>query len=151
MSRIDIAGAPRKVGSAYPPPLDERHRTIQRIKLAAAGGLSQFGVNLTRLPHGDWSSQRHWHIAEDEFVFVLEGEAVLVTGQGEQTLKAGDCAAFPAGLRDGHHLQNRSAADVLLLEIGSRRPAQDACHFPDQGLAFGRGAVPVPYLNEAAA
>jgi uncharacterized cupin superfamily protein len=87
------------------------------------------------LPRGAWSSQRHWHSAEDEFVYVLEGEAVLVTDAGEETLRAGDCAGFRAGVRDGHHLQNRSAADVLVLEVGSRK-AQDTGEYSDIDMRF---------------
>ena len=87
--------------------------------------LTDFGVNLLRLPPGTWSSQRHWHTAEDEFVYVLEGEVVLVTDAGEETLRAGDCAGFKAGVKDGHHLQNRSQTDVVVLEVGSRKAEDD--------------------------
>ncbi len=76
--------------------------------------MTQFGVNLTRLPAGCWSSQRHWHTGEDEFVYVIEGEVVLVTDSGEEILRGGDCAGFKAGVADGHHLQNRSDRDPLV-------------------------------------
>jgi uncharacterized cupin superfamily protein len=95
-------------------------------------------VNLTRLPPGCWSSQRHWHAAEDELVYILEGEAVLVTDAGEETLRAGDCAAFKAGVPDGHHLQNRSDRDVVLLEVGSRCPQDEAVDYPDIDLQIPR-------------
>jgi uncharacterized cupin superfamily protein len=88
-------------------------------------------VNLTRLPAGAWSSQRHWHSAEDEFVYVLEGELVLVTDAGEEILRAGDCAGFRAGTPDGHHLQNRGTQDALFLEVGSRRTEYDEVIYPD--------------------
>src|SRR5258705_12097661 len=113
------------VGPLYPPPFDLPCRARERTKLGDPAGLTQFGVNLCRLPPGTWSSQRHWHTHEDELVYVLEGEVVLVTDDGEEVLQAGDCAGFRAGDPDGHHFQNRSGADVVLLEIGSRVPASD--------------------------
>jgi uncharacterized cupin superfamily protein len=82
--------------------------------------VTDFGVNLMTLPPGKWSSQRHWHSHEDEFVYVLEGELTLVEDGGETLLRAGDCAAFPKGTGNGHHLQNRSASKATYLEVGSR-------------------------------
>ena len=75
------------------------------------------------LPPGNWSSQRHWHSHEDEFVYVLEGELMLVEDDGETLLRAGDCAAFPKSTGNGHHLINRSGATAIYLEAGSRQPA----------------------------
>ena len=118
--RIDPKNLPAHTGTYYPPPYDQPCRARTRAKLGDAAGLTQFGVNLLRLAPGVWSSQRHWHLKEDEFVYVLEGEVVLVTDAGEEVLKAGDCAGFKAGEQDGHHLQNRSDRDVLLLEVGTR-------------------------------
>src|SRR2546423_4887237 len=120
--RIDIAALTPVIGTRYPSPFDTPCRARERIPLGDAAGLTQFGVNLQRLPPGAWSSQRHWHTAEDEFVWVVKGEVVLVTDDGEEVLVAGDCAGFKAGAADGHHIQNRSKSDALLLEIGSRRP-----------------------------
>jgi uncharacterized cupin superfamily protein len=137
--KIDIAAAPSKFGTGYPPPFDAQCQGRQRWMLGDAAGLSQFGVNLLRLPPGQWSSQRHWHTAEDEFVQVLEGEVVLVTDAGEEILRAGDCAGFPAGVPDGHHLQNRSDREAVLLEVGSRRPEYDACAYPDIDMAAPAG------------
>jgi uncharacterized cupin superfamily protein len=94
-------------------------------------GLTQFGINLLSLPPGAWSSQRHWHEGEDEFVYVVEGEVVLVTDAGDENLRAGDCAGFPANDGNGHCLQNRSAADALVLEIGTRVKGGDTAHYPD--------------------
>lgn len=74
------------------------------------------------LPPGGWSSQRHWHTHEDEFVYVLEGELVLVEDEGATVLHAGDCAAFPKNSGNGHHLKNESPAVAVYLEIGSRHP-----------------------------
>jgi uncharacterized cupin superfamily protein len=103
-------------------------------RLGNAVGLSHFGVNLVRLAPGAASSQRHWHKAEDEFVYILEGEVALVTDAGAQTLTAGMAAGFPAGKPDGHHLVNRSKRDVLYLEVGDRRPESDAAEYPDVDL-----------------
>jgi uncharacterized cupin superfamily protein len=137
VKKIDISATRRKQGSEYPPPFDERCRARVRRALGDAAGLTQFGVNLQRLPPGAWSSQRHWHTAEDEFVWVVEGEVVLVTDEGEEVLRAGDCAGFKAGVPDGHHLQNRSDREALLLEVGSRFPGEDDTDYPDIDLRWG--------------
>ena len=139
--RIDPKTLPETVGTLYPPPFDKPCRARGRRKLGDAAGLTQYGVNLLRLPPGVWSSQRHWHTAEDEFVWVLEGEVVLVTDEGEQLLVAGDCAGFPAGAPNGHHLQNRSTQEAVLLEVGSRRPDEDGCDYPDIDLVLKDGAT----------
>jgi len=130
MPKIDTASVPERTGSSYPAPFHLQAGERIRQSLGDAGGLSDFGVNLMRLPPNAWSSQRHWHSAEDEFVYVLEGEVVLVTDEGEQILTAGDCAAFPKGARDGHHLVNRSNATVVVLEVGTRS-ADDVCTYSD--------------------
>jgi len=135
MKKIDLAQAPRREGSGYPSPHDAPCRARLRQALGDAAGLTQFGVNLLRLVPGAWSSQRHWHTAEDELVWVLEGEVVLVTDSGEEVLRAGDGAGFKAGVADGHHLQNRSDRPALILEIGSRRP-EDAGDYPDIDLRW---------------
>jgi uncharacterized cupin superfamily protein len=124
--RINIGKLPVVTGTLYPPPFDEPCRARQRTRLGDAAGLTQFGVNLLRLPPGAWSSQRHLHTGEDEFVYIVSGEVVLVTDAGEEVLQAGDCAGFKADDGDGHHLQNRSGQDVILLEIGSRAPTSIA-------------------------
>ena len=121
MPKIDIAAAPERKGSGYPQPFDAPCAERVRQRLGNAGGLSDFGVNLMRLPPGSWSSQRHWHSHEDEFVYVLEGELALIEDGGETRLRAGDCAAFPKNSGDGHHLINRSGAMAVYLEIGSRQ------------------------------
>ncbi len=118
--RIEVEKLQSVVGTLYPPPFDEPCRARERIRLGDVAGLTQFGINRLRLPPGAWSSQRHWHTGEDEFVYILSGEVVLVTDAGEEVLRAGDCAGFKANDGDGHHLQNRSGQDVVLLEIGSR-------------------------------
>lgn len=122
MPKTDIAAVPMRKGSGYPSPFDVPCATRTRRRLGDAGGLEDFGVNLMTLPPGAWSSQRHWHSHEDEFVFVLEGEVTLVEDQGRTLLRAGECAAFPKGTRNGHHLINESSAVAIYLEVGSRHP-----------------------------
>ena len=139
MKKIDLDSAPTRHGAGYPAPLNQPCLPRRRWRLGNAAGLTQFGVNLLRLPAGAWSSQRHWHLTEDEFVYVLEGEVVLVTDAGEETLVAGDCAGFKAGMQDGHHLQNRSDQEAVLLEVGSRNPQGDAVAYPDVDLELHAG------------
>jgi uncharacterized cupin superfamily protein len=118
------------VGTDYPPPHDAPCRERRRRRLGNVFGLSQFGVNQLELAPGTWSSQRHWHEREDEFVYVLEGEATLVTDEGETTLGPGMVAGFPAGTGNGHHIVNRSAGVVRLLEIGTRA-AEEIAYYSD--------------------
>ena len=120
--KLDPAVIDVERGSDYPPPFDAPCRDGERKRLGDAAGLSQFGVNLLRLPPGSWSSQRHWETASDEFVYVVSGEVILITDAGEETLHAGDAAGFKAGTPDGHHLQNRSTSEALVLEVGTRLP-----------------------------
>jgi uncharacterized cupin superfamily protein len=134
--RIDPKTAPSQTGCGYPSPFDLPCAARARQRLGDAAGLTDFGVNLLRLPPGVWSSQRHWHMAEDEFVFVIEGEVVLVTDSGEEVLGVGDCAGFKAGIKDGHHLQNRSSQVAVVLEVGSRKPSEDQGEYPDIDLRF---------------
>ncbi|HEV2513730.1 MAG TPA: cupin domain-containing protein [Devosia sp.] len=122
MPKLDIASVPIHKGTGYPAQFNAFSADRLRQRLGDAGGLVDFGVNLTSLPPGNWSSQRHWHSREDEFVYVLEGELVLVEDGGETVLRAGDCAAFPKGTGNGHHMINRSEARAVYLELGSRHP-----------------------------
>jgi len=144
--RIDPKDLPAQVGTFYPPPYDQPCRARERRKLGDVAGLTQYGVNLLRLPPGSWSSQRHWHTEQDEFVYIVSGEVVLVTDAGEEILKPGDCAGFKAGEKDGHHLQNRSNADALLLEIGTRTPS-DGGEYSDIDMAFQMGG-PAMYTRK---
>ncbi len=145
MPKIDPMSAPVGSGSRYPVPFDEPCKARSWKRLGDAAGLTQFGVNLLRLPPGTWSSQRHWHALEDEFVYVLEGEVVLQTDQGEELMRAGECAGFKAGIPDGHCFQNRSSAQAVLLVVGSRNDA-DHGEYSDIDMTFtpgrysGRGA-----------
>jgi uncharacterized cupin superfamily protein len=142
MKKVDLNSVLVRIGSSYPAPLDGPCRERRRAALGDAAGMSQFGVNLLTLPPGAWSSQRHWHSAEDEFVWVLDGEVTLVTDAGEEVLRAGDCAGFKAGVADGHHLQNRSHHTAHVLEVGSRRPDQDVTEYPDVDLRWVGNAGP---------
>lgn len=130
MPKIDIAKVPERKGSAYPAPYHEIAKGRIRQRLGDAGGLNQFGVNLLTLPPGAGSSQRHWHSNEDEFVYIVSGEVTLVTDKGEEILRAGDCAAFPKGVPDGHQLINKSAVPAVCLEIGTRT-SDDVCTYSD--------------------
>jgi uncharacterized cupin superfamily protein len=120
MPKLDLSAIATHQGSSYPAPFGREAAQRTRQRLGDAGGLTQFGVNRLQLPPGAWSSQRHWHALQDEFVFVVSGEVVLITDQGEETLRAGDCAAFPKNTPDGHHLVNRSDATAVCLEVGTR-------------------------------
>jgi uncharacterized cupin superfamily protein len=130
MPKIETASVPERRGSGYPAPFHLKAGERVRQALGDSGGLSDFGVNLLRLPPGAWSSQRHWHSTEDEFVWVLSGEVTLVADGGEQVLRAGDCAAFPRNEPNGHHLINKSGAMTVVLEVGTRSP-DDVCEYPD--------------------
>ena len=123
MPKIDLSGVPVRKGSGYPELFSGPCADRTRRRLGDAAGLRDFGVNLMTLPPGGWSSQRHWHSHEDEFVFVLEGELMLVEDTAETLLRAGDCAGFPKNSGNGHHLQNRSSTLAVYLEVGSRQPA----------------------------
>ena len=122
MPKIEMSAVPERRGSGYPPPFDAECADRIRQRLGDAGGLSDFGINLMRLPPGSWSSQRHWHSHEDEFVYVLDGELTLIEDGGETVLRAGDCAAFAKNSGNGHHLVNRSSVVAVYLEVGTRSP-----------------------------
>jgi uncharacterized cupin superfamily protein len=138
MPKIDRAKVQQITGSRYPKPFDQPCSARTAARLSDAAGLTQFGVNHLRLPPGAWSSQRHWHALEDEFVYVLSGEVVLVTDAGEEVLRGGDCAGFKAGVRDGHCLQNRSDQDADVLVIGSRND-EDHGEYADIDMVFTAG------------
>lgn len=132
MPKLDLDAIPLSSGCSYPHPFKDICLGATWRKLGDAAGLTDFGVNLVRLPPGKWSSQRHWHSIEDEFVMVLEGEVVAVEEDGEHVLRAGDCIGWKAGEPgQAHHLQNRSGRDAVYLEVGTRRPEEDGCDYPD--------------------
>jgi len=109
----------------------ERFQTNQERQLGRATGIDQFGVNHVTLGPGDYSSLRHWHEGEDEFVFVLSGELVLIDDNGEHALGPGDSAGFKAGVGNAHHLANRSSAPAIYLAIGTRKRGEERIHYPD--------------------
>jgi uncharacterized cupin superfamily protein len=120
MPKIDISKIPTDTRTGYPPPYDRVVVGRERKRLGNAGGLDQFGVNLTTLKPGASSALRHWHEREDEFVYLLEGELVLIEDEGETLLAPGDAATFKANSGNGHHLVNRSGRDAVYLEVGTR-------------------------------
>jgi len=128
---LDPRTLPERRGSGYPEPFRTAVAGRAKRALGDAFGLTQFGVNLVHMPPGCWSSQRHWHSHEDEFVYVVDGELTLVTDAGEHPLRAGMVAGFPAGQADGHHLINRSDRPATYLEIGSRLPEVDEAVYSD--------------------
>lgn len=136
---LDPATVSPRSTSGYPEPYRSRVLPREKRALGDALGLTKVGVNLTTLPPGKESAMRHFHSHEDELVFVIEGEVVLRTDEGEQTLAAGMCAGFPAGSRNGHQLVNRSARPARYLEISNRDPA-DGAEYPDDDLVYRKAA-----------
>ena len=130
---------PARASRSYPEPFAALVAGRERRALGDVFGLTSFGVNLTRLPPGGMSALRHTHMREDEFIYIIEGEPVLVTNAGETPLRPGMCAGFKAGSGDAHHLINRSGRDVVYLEIGDRNPG-DTVIYPDEDI--GRALTP---------
>lgn len=130
MGKIEISKAPVQTGTSYPPPHDKVVAGRSFRALGALGGLSQFGANLVTLQPGAGASLRHWHLNEDEFLWMTAGELVLVEDQGETVMRSGDCAAFPAGVENGHHMVNRSDAEASFLVIGTDC-ADEVCTYSD--------------------
>jgi uncharacterized cupin superfamily protein len=126
MPKIDIAKVPVDSGTNYPEPFNRAVEGRSRRRLGNAAGLDQFGVNLTTLKPGSATALRHWHEKEDELVYILEGEVVLIEDAGETLLNRGDAAGFKANARNGHHLVNKSKSDAVLLEIGTRSKKERA-------------------------
>ncbi|NJK67057.1 MAG: cupin domain-containing protein [Microcoleus sp. CSU_2_2] len=140
---IDPKDVLENTGSNYPQQFKSVVYGRVKKRLGNAAGLKNFGVNLVRLAPGSCSAIRHWHTRQDEFIYVLEGEVTLVTNSGEQVLKLGIAAGFPAGEADGHHLVNRTDSDVVYLEIGDRTDG-DSANYPDDDLiakASGNGWI----------
>ncbi|HLO75802.1 MAG TPA: cupin domain-containing protein [Magnetospirillum sp.] len=137
---LDPATVEARTGSIYPP--EFQHVVAGRIKrrLGDALGLTDFGVNLVEVPPGTASALRHWHSAEDEFIYVLSGTLTLVTDAGEQQLPAGTCAGFAKNSGDGHCLVNRSDAPASYLEVGSRNAA-DRVVYSDVDMVLERRLV----------
>lgn len=133
MPVIDPKTIPLKTGSIYPAPYADMMAGRSSLRLGAAGGLTQFGVNIVILEPGALSSLRHWHRAEDEFVMVLEGTCTLIDAAGEHSMGPGECAAFPAGDGNGHHFINHSTAPARFLVVGAKA-AHEVATYPDNDL-----------------
>ena len=133
--------------SGYPEPFRSQVLPREKRALGDAAGLTKIGINHTMLWPGAASSMRHWHTQEDELVYVLSGELVLVTDAGEQALKAGQCAGFPAGHPDGHQLVNRGPVPAVYLEI-SNRDQSDAATYPDVDLRWNAPGAPEQYSHK---
>jgi uncharacterized cupin superfamily protein len=138
MPKIDIGKATVRTKGVYPQPWRSITTGREKAALGDVAGLTQFGVNLTRLKPGAASSLRHWHENEDEFIYVLEGEITLIEDGGETALRPGDAAGFKAGVSNGHHLINKTQRDALYLEIGTRAKSERA-HYPDVDLVGEKG------------
>jgi uncharacterized cupin superfamily protein len=120
MPKLDLANVPVKTGTIYPAPYDAEVAGRTSLRLGDAGGLTQFGVNIVILAPGAKSSMRHWHLNEDEFVMILQGDCTLMQDAGPVAMTVGDCAAFPAGNPDGHCFVNHSSAEVRFLVVGTK-------------------------------
>ena len=147
MPKIDIAKLPMDTSTGYPPPFDRVVVGRERKRLGNAIGLDQFGVNLTTLKPGAASALRHWHEQEDELIFVLEGEVVLIEDDGETVLKPGDAAGFKANSPNGHHLVNKSSRDAVYLEVGTRSKHERA-YYPDVDMMFVRDDKGVHFAHK---
>ena len=119
MPKIDIEAIAQSNATGYPAPFDAEVQGRYWRRLAPAIGLTQMGASHVVLKPGAWSSQRHWHDGEDELVVMLSGEAVLIEDDGETVMRAGDVAAWPAGIANGHQLQNRTDSDCVFIAVGT--------------------------------
>jgi uncharacterized cupin superfamily protein len=144
MPKIDLDAIPQANRTGYPPPYDAAVAGRWVRRLAGPTGLTEMGVSHVVLKPGAWTSQRHWHALEDELLVMLSGEAVLVEDQGETALRAGDVAAWPKGVQNGHTIQNRSDSDCTLIAISAGDSANDYGEYPDIDLKF----VPEGYLHK---
>ena len=134
-SPLEAESVPERSGSGYPEPFNSQVGSATWRPLGDQFDLTQFGVNLETLKPGDQSALRHWHTLSDEFVYVLTGEVVLVTDQGETVLGPGMCAGFKAGVRNAHHFINRRPASAKLLVMGARVPGDNA-FYPDDDIIW---------------
>src|SRR6202022_2685604 len=150
MPKIDMDAVPVRSGSAYPAPFAAIVAGREWQSLGDVAGLTQFGVNLMRMKPGAASSARHWHEQEDEFVYMVEGELVLVEDEGETIVKPGDAAGFKAGVPNGHHLVNRTGRDAVFLVVGPR-PPRERCHYPDIDLVHEQDGDPYRLTHKSGA
>ena len=136
MPKLDLAAIPQTNATGYPAPFDEPVQGRWYRRMAPASGLTHFGASHVTLRPGAWSSQRHWHQELDELLVMIAGEAVLVEDDGETVLRPGDVCAWPAGRRDGHHLQNRSNEDCVFVVVDAGDKAADRGEYPDIDMVF---------------
>jgi len=136
MPIINLEDVPEISGTTYPAPYDTPCIARRKKAIGDVGGLTQCGAHIITLPPGSWSSQRHWHSTEDEFIMVLEGCPTFIDDNGETELVPGNITTHPAGDGNGHHMQNRTEKDVKFLIIGTRNPEADSGHYPDIDLAI---------------
>jgi uncharacterized cupin superfamily protein len=147
MPKIDISKLPTDARTGYPAPYDHVVVGRERKRLGNAAGLDQFGVNLTTLKPGASSALRHWHEREDEFIYMLEGELVLIEDEGETLLKPGDAAGFKANSGNGHHLVNKSNRDAVYLEVGTRSKLERV-EYPEADLLVVRDDKAFRYTHK---
>ena len=136
MPKLDLDAIPQTNATGYPAPFDREVQGRWYRRLAPVAGLTRMGASHVTLKPGAWSSQRHWHSAEDELVVMLAGEAVLVEDEGESIIRPGDVLAWPAGMENGHHLQNRSDADCVFVAISAGPKDRDTGAYPDIDMVF---------------
>jgi uncharacterized cupin superfamily protein len=148
MPKVDIAKVPVKSGTFYPAEFQAECRGRHKQALGDVVGLTQFGVNITRISPGAASALRHWHEQEDEFIFMLEGELVLAENGGEVVLKPGDAAGFKAGSGNAHRLINRTNRDAVYFEVGTRARSERV-HYPDVDLVMERHEKSRRYLHRS--
>ncbi|MGN3974280.1 cupin domain-containing protein [Tsuneonella sp. SYSU-LHT278] len=137
MPKVDLTSIPQTSATGYPPPFDAAVAGRRYRRLAPVAGLSRMGASHVVLEPGAWSSQRHWHAEEDELLVMLEGEAVLVEDDGETFVRPGDVCAWPAGVRSGHHLQNRSDRACAFVVVSAGDSEADHGEYPDIDMRFG--------------
>lgn len=149
MPKIDIATIPQSNATGYPSPFDQEVEGRWWRRLAPASGLTLMGASHVVLKPGAWSSQRHWHDGEDELVIMLSGEAVLIEDDGETVMRAGDVAAWAAGVANGHHLINRTDGDCVFIAVGVGERSKGGGYsdidmtFSDEGY-FHKDGTPYP-------
>ena len=148
MPRIDIGRVPAQQIASYPKEFAQVISGREKQRIGDAVGLTQFGVNITRIKAGSASALRHWHEQEDEFVYMLEGELVLCENNGETVLKAGAAAGFKAGSGLAHCLVNRSDRDAIYLEVGTRAESERV-HYPDVDFMMERDASGRRYFRKS--
>jgi uncharacterized cupin superfamily protein len=148
MPRIDIGRVPAQQIASYPKEFAQVISGREKQRIGDAVGLTQFGVNITRIKAGSASALRHWHEQEDEFVYMLEGELVLCEDDGETVLKAGDAAGFKAGSGVAHCLVNRTERDAIYLEVGTCAESERV-HYPDVDFMMERDASGRRYFRKS--